>query len=295
VVSPASRAQVSIGSTSVTFLPDGAGWLNPAVLFPASQPDGWAMHAEYLEGGRFPVSIGSFLLRTPHQSVLVDLGLGVVDFEIPDVASFRGGRLLDSLAAEGLTPQDIDTVLFTHLHHDHVGWTSNVAPAPGAAAEQVVTGLTFGSARHLVSETEWAHWSGTAELVGPDPEAVQKPLAGRIDFVEDGDEIAPGVRVLATPGHTPGHLSLVVSDPTGDSKRRLIVLGDVMHCQVQVVESDWAFLFDDDAGQAVSTRERLLGQASHPDVLLAGGHFAGSVFGQVLPPAARRAWASSHR
>jgi glyoxylase-like metal-dependent hydrolase (beta-lactamase superfamily II) len=293
MVHPAERAQVQVGDTTVTFLPDGHGQLDPAVLFPSSQPDGWAVHAAYLDrDGRFPVSIGSFLIRTPQRAVLVDLGLGAVDFAVPDVATFNGGRLLESLAAEGLRAQDIDTVFFTHLHHDHVGWTSNVAPAPNAPAGQVVDGLTFSSARHVVSATEWQHWKGTDELIGPDPAAVQSPLAEAITFVADGEEIAPGVRVLATPGHTPGHSSLEITDPTRQDGHKVIILGDVMHCQVQVTEPEWSFLFDHDAEQATQTRELLLRQLEDPATILAGGHFAGHVFGRVLPPTARRVWAS---
>jgi glyoxylase-like metal-dependent hydrolase (beta-lactamase superfamily II) len=293
MVLPAERAQVHVGDTTLTYLPDGHGRLDPAVLFPASQPEGWATHAAYLDqDGRFPVSIGSFLVRTPERAILVDLGLGAVDFAVPDVATFHGGRLLASLAAEGLRPDDIDTVFFTHLHHDHVGWTSNVAPAPNAAPGQVVDGLTFPRARHLVSAAEWQHWKGTEELVGPDLAAVQTPLTAAIAFVDDGAEIAPGVRVLATPGHTPGHCSLEITDPTGRDERTVIVLGDVMHCQVQVTESSWSFLFDHDAQQATQTRERLLAQLEDPATILAGGHFAGHVFGRVLPPVARRVWAS---
>jgi glyoxylase-like metal-dependent hydrolase (beta-lactamase superfamily II) len=293
MVHPAERAQVRVGDTTITYLPDGHARLDPAVLFPASQPEGWATHAAYLDpDGRFPVSIGSFLLRTPQRAILVDLGLGAVDFAVPDVATFTGGRLLESLAAEGLHPTDIDTVFFTHLHHDHVGWTTDLAPAPDAAPDRAVTGLTFPRARHLVSATEWQHWKGTDELVGPHPTAVQNPLADVIAFVTDGAEIAPGVRVLATPGHTPGHCSLTVSDPTGHDHQKVVVLGDVMHCQVQVTESHWSFLFDHDAQQATRTREHLLDQLEDPDTTIAGGHFAGNVFGRVLPPTARRAWAS---
>jgi glyoxylase-like metal-dependent hydrolase (beta-lactamase superfamily II) len=292
MVHPAERARVQVGDTTVTFLPDGHGHLDPAVLFPASQPDGWAVHAAYLDrDGRLPVSIGSFLIRTSHQALLVDLGLGAMDFAVPDVATFTGGRLLESLRAEGMQAADIDTVFFTHLHHDHVGWTSNVAPAPNAPSGQVVDGLTFASARHVVSAAEWQHWKGTDEPIGPDPAAVQSPLADVITFVADGEEIAPGVRVLATPGHTPGHASLEIVDPTGRDHRTVIVLGDVMHCQVQVTESDWSFLFDHDAQQARRTRERLLEQLEDPATIVAGGHFAGHVFGRVLPPRSRRDWA----
>lgn len=201
MIHPADRAQVHIGQTSVTYLPDGHAWLDPEVVFPASAPAGWAGFLD--ADGRFPVSIGSFLIRVADRVILVDLGLGAVEWGNADLrADFRGGDLIASLAAEGLAPADVDTVFFTHLHHDHVGWTT------GAAYD-----LTFPRARHLVAEAEWRHWLGTDEVVGPHPAAVMAPLADRVEFTADGAEIAPGVRVLATPGHTPGHQSLVVTDP----------------------------------------------------------------------------------
>lgn len=71
-----------------------------------------------------------------------------------------------------------------------------------------------------------------------------------------------------------------------------MILGDVMHCQVQAVESQWSFAFDVDPELGITTRERLLAQLEDPDTILAGGHFAGNVFGRVLPPELRRAWRS---
>ncbi|MGW3040166.1 MBL fold metallo-hydrolase [Kitasatospora sp. NPDC001159] len=297
---PSPRTQLTVGTTTVTFLPDGRGRLDPSVFFPTSAPDGWATHGAHLDrDGWFTVSIGSFLIRTDPGSrtgrgrnILVDLGLGSVDFTIPGVAEFRGGSLLDALGGEGLARADIDTVVFTHLHHDHVGWTSNLAPAPNAPADRTLTGLTFARARHLAAEAEWKHWSGSADPAGPDPLAVRRPLADRIAFVADGEELAPGVHVLATPGHTPGHLSLLVTDPSGRDPRRVLVLGDVMHSQVQVVESHWSCAFDHDPVAATATRERLLGELESPHTVLAGGHFTGNVFGRVRPATARRAWAA---
>lgn len=286
------RARVSLGATTVTYLPDGEGHMDSAFIYPDSVPDGWAPYAQFLDAdGRFPVSIGAFLVQSPGRNILIDLGLGIVDFEVPGVASFRGGQLLESLRAEGLSPGDVDTVFFTHLHHDHVGWVSDVAPAPDFPAGAQVSGLTFVNARYLVAEAEWRHWIGHGTFPGPDARAVQEPLAERIEFVGDGAVIAPGVQVMATPGHTPGHSSLLVTDPAGADPRRLVVLGDVMHCQVQVVESGWSFVFDADADQAIRTREQLLKELEDPDTLLAGGHFADHVFGRVLPPLPRRAWA----
>ncbi|RSN33022.1 MBL fold metallo-hydrolase [Amycolatopsis sp. WAC 04169] len=289
---PAARSQIRVGRTTVTYLPDGHAWLNPGVFLPSSVPSGWAAHDAFLdERGWFPVSIGSFLIRTDDRAILVDLGLGAADFSLPGAAEFHGGGLLDALAAEGLSPEDVDTVIYTHLHHDHVGWTTNVPPAPDGQRGPV-TGLTFPAARHLVSEAEWAHWSGTNDPVGPDPLAVQEPLAEVIGFFGDGDVVAPGVRILATPGHTPGHSSLVVTDPDGEDPRRVVVLGDVMHCQVQITESHWTFAFDVDPAEGVATREQLLKEIEDDWTILAGGHFAGQVFGRVLPPALRRIWAA---
>lgn len=287
----APRSQQTIGTTTVTYLPDGEVHLEPTVLFPASAPDGWRAYAPYLDAdGQLPVSVGSFLIRTAHHAVLVDLGLGAVDFALAGIGSFRGGRLLDSLAAEGLTPDDIDTVVFTHLHHDHVGWTTNVAPAPNLPSRPPVTGLTFASARHVVDEVEWKHWWGTAEPIGPDPDAVQQPLGSVIEYLRPGEEVVPGVRAIPTAGHTPGHTSLLVTDPGSD--RRLLVLGDVMHTQAQISETDWGFLFDADSAAAVRTRHAVLDAYHDERTTIAGGHFAGTVFGQFLPPVPRYRWAA---
>jgi glyoxylase-like metal-dependent hydrolase (beta-lactamase superfamily II) len=288
---PAARGLFEIGDTTITYLPDGEGRLDPAFFFPGSMPDGWATHSESLDrDGRFTVSIGSFLIRTARQNILVDLGLGQVDYTIGDVAAFRAGMLLDSLAAEGLTPADIDTVFFTHLHHDHVGWTTDIAPAPDFPDGVTVAGLTFPDAEYIAAEPEWRYWSERGTFPGPDATAVLAPLADRIRLVAGDAEIAPGVRVLATPGHTPGHSSLVVTAPTTD--RRAIVLGDVMHCQAQVVRSEWTCFADVDPDQAIRTRELLLKELEDEQTVLAAGHFTGSVFGRVLPPTLRRAWSS---
>jgi glyoxylase-like metal-dependent hydrolase (beta-lactamase superfamily II) len=290
MVNVAPREQVRIGDTTVTYLPDGEVRLQPTEVFPESAPDGWARHASYLDDdGRLPVSVGSFLVRTPSYSALIDLGLGDVDFEVPGFASFRGGRLLTSLAGEGLKADDIDVVLFTHLHHDHVGWTSNLAPAPNMAAREV-EGLTFARATHYVRRQEWEHWSGVDDIVGPHLEAVQRPLAGVVEFVDEPGFDLPGLEILPTAGHTPGHASIVVSDPR--SSRRLVIVGDVMHTQAQVSDPDWNFRFDVDPDRSRLTRREVLEQFAGGEDIIAGGHFAGSVFGRIGSPTTIHRWAT---
>ncbi|QFZ20793.1 MBL fold metallo-hydrolase [Saccharothrix syringae] len=290
----AGRAEVTLGATTVTYVPDGRVHLEPTAVFPASAPDGWAPYATYLDpDGRLPVGVGSFLIRTGTHNVLVDLGLGRVDFEVPGIGAFTGGALLDNLAAEGLEPADIDTVVFTHLHHDHVGWTTDAAPAPNATRTRPVGGLTFARARHFADAAEWEHWRGTAEVTGPHPEAVREPLGRVVEFVEHGRPLVPGVRVVPTPGHTPGHISLLVTDPADD--RRLLVLGDAVHTQAQVGEPHWNFLFDVDPDQSTRTRLALLDRYDDERTLIAGGHFAGEVFGRFLAPRRQHRWAAGVR
>jgi glyoxylase-like metal-dependent hydrolase (beta-lactamase superfamily II) len=294
MLTAAPRSRVTLGSTTITYLPDGEVHLDPTVFFPASAPDGWSAYAPYLDDdGRLPISVGSFLVQTPIHRVLVDLGLGAVDFDIPGRGSFTGGRLIDSLAAEELRPSDIDTVVFTHLHHDHVGWTTDHAPAPNAVHSGSPTGLTFDRARHVVDRSEWEFWEGSAELTGPDPEAVQKPLSPVVQFLDRGELIVPGVRAIATTGHTPGHTSLLVTAP--DSDERVLILGDVMHTQAQVSETHWNFRFDVDAEAGTRTRIRLLDDYQDERTTIAGGHFAGNVFGHFLPARLQHRWAASPR
>ncbi|MEU9285518.1 MBL fold metallo-hydrolase [Streptomyces sp. NPDC048275] len=94
----------------------------------------WTTRPGYLEDGQLILSFGSFLIRAGGRRILVDLAVGKVDVDLPGVARLKGGSLLQNLAAEGLSTDGIDTVVYTHLHLDHVGWTSDVAPLPNAPA-----------------------------------------------------------------------------------------------------------------------------------------------------------------
>jgi glyoxylase-like metal-dependent hydrolase (beta-lactamase superfamily II) len=163
----ASRHQVQIGATTVTYLPDGAVHADPAALFPATTAQDWASHRHLLDAnGWLVASVGSFLVRNDSGAGLIDLGLGPINLEVPGVATYEGGGLMGSLHAEGLSAADIGLVLFTHLHRDHVGWTSD-----GTGR------LTFPNARHLVDRAEWDHWQSHTEATGPDPQTVLAPLS----------------------------------------------------------------------------------------------------------------------
>jgi glyoxylase-like metal-dependent hydrolase (beta-lactamase superfamily II) len=276
---PASLESITVGDIRITYLPDGDIRLSSTIVFPASDDALWAAHGQYLdERGKLVLSAGGFLIETGDRKILVDLGLGEMALSFPPVEGLlTGGLFLDSLKQSGVDPGDVDTVVYTHLHIDHVGWT-----AQGGA-------LTFPQARHLAGEGEWEFWRGVTDehlaMVGPHPEAVQGPLENRIESTSDGEAIAPGVNMISTPGHTLGHTSVVVS--SGDE--RAIILGDVIHCPLQLDESQLQILLDVDPALAAQTREQIVAEIEgSPQTIAACGHFSNAVFGRVVPSRGKR-------
>ena len=221
---PAPLQTIHVGDIDVTYLPDGEGHFVPTQFFPGSDPEAWENHRRWLDDdGRTVTTLGAFLVRTAGRSMLVDLGIGPAELDIPDFAWVRSGRLLASLGQAGLGPADVDTVLYTHLHSDHTGWTSGSG------------GLTFPHAEHLVGAHEVEFWRAHSDQdFAPPVDGVLDPLEHRFTVTEDGDAVAPGVTIRSTPGHTPGHQTVVVS--SGD--QRAIILGDIMHCPAQLTEPD---------------------------------------------------------
>jgi glyoxylase-like metal-dependent hydrolase (beta-lactamase superfamily II) len=266
---------MSVGEIRLTYLPDGEGHFAPTMLLPKSTEQGWELHRGLLDdNGRLVTSLGGFLIETGERKVLVDLGFGDHSVRFGDLGAMAGGRLLDSLEQTGVSREDVDTVVFTHLHIDHTGWTTRRGT------------LTFPNARHLASEVEWAHWQQDETGAGPNAEITVGPLSDRIEHAAGGEAVAPGVNLLSTPGHTPGHCSVVVSS----GPARAVILGDVAHCPAQIPETEWGVLFDVDPEVARRTREQLLAELESPETSVASGHFSGAVFGRVLPGEGARQW-----
>jgi glyoxylase-like metal-dependent hydrolase (beta-lactamase superfamily II) len=277
---PAPQSSINVGDIRITYLPDGEGHFVPTAVLPASSEEAWQAHQQWLDdNGRVVTTFGGFLIETGDHKIVVDLGFGDQSAEFPDFGTLTGGRFLDSLKQTGVSLDDVDTVIFTHLHVDHTGWTSR--------AEGGGRTLTFTKARHLATGPEWEHWSKPDESgVGPNPEAVINPLQSRIEEVGDGQTVAPGVTMRSTPGHTPGHQSVVISSGSA----RAIITGDVLWCPAQLPESEWSVVFDVDAGLARRTRDQLLAELEGSETVLACSHFANAVFGRVLQGEGKRLW-----
>ena len=275
----AETQSVTVGDVKVTFLADGGGIVIPTALYPASTEEGWQNHADLLDGdGKFLTSIGAFLVEIGDRKIAVDMAMGPVTIDFPGFGPFSGGQYLESLASTGVAREDVTDVVFTHLHLDHVGWTT--LDVDGRRE------LMYPNARHLVTQAEWDFWYGGDNPAGPHPEFVQKPLADTIQFIQDGDEIVPGMRVVATPGHTPGHVSLLIES----GGQRLYLTADILHGVMQLQEPDWSVAFDMDPELARRTREDLYAELVQPNTIVGVNHFSNQVFGTVSPDGDVYSW-----
>ena len=267
-----------IGEIDVLAVSDGDGRAPGPLYFQGTTPEQWAPHKRWLDhAGMVVFPFTCFVVRSGGTTVLIDTGLGPID-----LYGFRGGQLLNELSAAGVRPEDIDVVFVTHLHVDHCG---TVALPEGEALK-----LTFPRATYRWTADEHAYWSG--EAAGqPGPQAQQtrkilKAVGGRFQPADGGDVLAPGINVMATPGHTPGHASVVLSS----GSERAFILGDAISCPVQLEEPEWSGLGDIDPKLARRTQEALLREAEGSQALLTAAHFPGLTFGRVLRGEGRRYW-----
>jgi glyoxylase-like metal-dependent hydrolase (beta-lactamase superfamily II) len=266
---PVDVQRLQVGDTRLSHLADGYHRCDPVTSIVGSDADHWREHEHLLDDqGRLVMSMGSLLIETPDGTrALVDLGFGPRTLVLEDRGmDFWGGRLLASLAAVGLSPDDIDLVLYSHLHLDHVGWTTGLGDR-----------LTFPNARHVMSTAEWEHWTGAPMLGGPSETDVSA-LPDRLELVDGEVEVVPGIVMLPTPGHTPGHCSFAVVD----GPHRAVILGDAVHCPVQITHPEWNYAGDIVPAAALRSRAALVAELERPDTVAVGAHFTEAVFGRVL-------------
>ena len=261
---PPTLPSLRLGQHTVTVIPDGSVQLHPLRWLPSSTAGDWeGDNGAFLDDqGFIEAPIGALLVEYEDGALLLDTGFGPHDIAAEDtidtIGGLRGGGLPAALRRTGRTMEDIDTVAFTPLHDDHVGW----AFRPGPSGH-----LPFSRATFVASREEWAGWSMPPETSVPTTSAVG-----------DGEQIFPGVTAWSTPGHTRGHTSYVID--SGD--RRLIAFGDVFHTPVQFTRPDWPVSMDTLPEQAVRTRYAMLPELGRPDTLAFGIHFGRGQLGRVV-------------
>ncbi|HLH46309.1 MAG TPA: MBL fold metallo-hydrolase [Acidimicrobiales bacterium] len=255
-----------VGEVRVDPVVDGSGWFEPTKSFRGTTPEQWAVHRDLLDTeGRLGFSMGGFLVRHAGRVVLVDVGLGPREF-----LGIRGGAFLEELARLGVGPADVTDVVLTHLHFDHVGWASREGRA------------VFPAATYRCSAADWEWFSRHPG----DEMDLMRPAEGQLELWDRDGPLLPGLDTLGAPGHTPGSTVLVVSS----GGARAVLLGDVVHCPVELVDDEWDAMADVDPELARRTRVALNRELEGSGVPVAAAHFPGLRFGRLLAGDGRRRW-----
>ncbi len=258
------------GDVVLTALHDGALHLGAEVIQRLPADEVARLRRAAFEPHGLAISISAFALHLPDGRVaLVDAGYGPRG---PDTA----GRLPQSMAAADLAPHDIDAVLLTHLHADHIGGLLDMA---GRA--------TFPRAELVVPRAEAAHWGSESVMAKAPPQAhstfraaraLLDAYAGRVRLSDDAETVLPGVVAHAMPGHTPGHTGYRI----GAGADAVLLLADVVHvASVQAPRPEAGLVFDSDPDAAEATRRRVLAMAADEGVCVAGIHLAFPPFAHV--------------
>lgn len=221
--------------------------------------------------GRLLISVHSFLIEAGGLRIVVDTCAGNAKHR-PLVPMFdqQDGPFLADLSAAGFDPDTVDIVVCTHLHVDHVGWNTTLRDG--------VWTPTFPRARYLFAEADIAFWTESNDPMHAPAfaDSVQPVLdAGLVETVAADRTIVPGVRLVMTPGHTPGHMCVWIGDDC-------VITGDVVHHPVQCGHPEWTATGDADPDLARSTRREFLATAAATNALVLGTHFAGTSAGHVV-------------
>jgi len=234
------------------------------------------LRSHNIQLGQWTESFTCLVIQTGDHCVLVDTGLGVLASE-PDA-----GKLLQNLRAEGIEPDDIDIVIISHGHGDHIGGNIDLE---GRAA--------FPKAQYYMRRVEWDFWTSETTLTNPEHEWMNEfvnncllPIQDQFRFIDQDIEIVPGIKALLAPGHTPGNMVVVIES----SGKKLMDLGDVILDPIHLEYPDWYSDPDCQPAQSVYTRRLLLEYASREHALIFAFHFDFPSLGYAIPQQENWMW-----
>lgn len=260
---------VQIGYVEELTLPTSVRWMLEGVERESAQACAVWMQPHYQNAdGYLLQSIHTIVVRTPGQLILVDTGVGNGKDRGGGIPAFNQLEtdFLERLAAAGVEPSDVDVVLCTHMHTDHVGWDTHLEDGRWVP--------TFPNARHVFVDIEWAHWHEAAR----EAEATARLLADSITPVADAGlvDLVPAdfvlneyVRLVPSHGHSPGHVTVEVTA----GGRTAALIGDVMHSPLQAAFPDIKPPLDREQAAPARARRAVLEQYADTGTLVLGAHW----------------------
>jgi glyoxylase-like metal-dependent hydrolase (beta-lactamase superfamily II) len=226
--------------------------------------------------GRMIINFQGFVVKAGGRNIVVDTCIGADRQREYDVFCNLKSDYMQDLKSIGVTPDNVDTVLCTHLHFDHVGWNAqrlNNRWVP-----------TFPKARYLFGRIEYEHWMGLYRTKGYHNllhvEECVMPIieAGLVDLIEMEHRINEEISLEPTPGHTPGHVSVRIRS----RGEQAIITGDMLHTPLQIAVPDWIGNFDMDRALAAQQRARFVKASADKPLLVIGSHFPQPTAGHIV-------------
>ncbi len=259
------------GNVTPEIIAANRGWLGPRLI----EPD-----------DKLVLSFHSFVVRTPHHTILVDTCNGN-DKQRPSMTAWHMMKTpyLETLAAAGVRPEDVDYVMCTHLHTDHVGWNTRLVDGKWVP--------TFPNAKYLMAKTEFDYFNGVHRSNPPQPVNRGSFIDSVLPIVEHGravmvstdhvleGEIGNGIWLTHAPGHTPGGVQIRVGVPKGRGGGLAVMSGDIIHHPLQFAEPTLSNPADVDPALAVTTKLALMNECADSDLVLLTGHFPEPTLGKV--------------
>jgi glyoxylase-like metal-dependent hydrolase (beta-lactamase superfamily II) len=265
--------KITVGNCEVISLTDAEMQFPWQIIFPnipEADRESYRGLYPYCYGERgFRTDAGAYVIRSSGKTIIVDTGIG------PGPIAMLGGlkgQMLDDMKAKGVQPADVDIVVHTHLHVDHVGW--NITEGKP----------TFPNATYYAPEADLAYFEAG---LATNPQMQQVlPLRdmGKLQTYSGETTITPEVTTISTPGHTPGHSSLLV-DSSGEMA---VVTGDLAHHPMQVDHTEWSPAFDVDQAASAESRRMLVDRMEQQSIIAAFCHFPGEGFGRISRSGNRR-------
>ncbi|MBH04670.1 MAG: MBL fold metallo-hydrolase [Xanthomonadales bacterium] len=262
---PANAHRLAIGDFTLTTLMDGQFEAGLGVLLNIDEAEAQRLQDASRRPTPARISLSAYLLDTGRQKILIDAGFGPLGGD-------AGGRLAASLADAGVAPQDIDTVLITHIHPDHVGGLIDDNDQP-----------TLPNATVLIPAGELDFWSGEApnEQLAEHFQAadrVLKAIGPQVQRLE-GNDVLPGITRVPLPGHTPDHSGYRIQS----GNAQILIWTDVVHMpQIQFPNPDAGIGFDVDPDQARETRHTIMADVAQSREMIAGHHLDFPGVGHVV-------------
>jgi glyoxylase-like metal-dependent hydrolase (beta-lactamase superfamily II) len=271
-----------IGDITVAKLVEKEGpFMEPTRVLPDATPDVFDAHRSWLAPhfhdyaqNMMIFSFHTYVVKTPRHTILVDTCVG--NHKDRELESWHqlNTPYLEDLRAGHVAPEDVDYVMCTHLHGDHVGWNTRLDDGRWVP--------TFPNAKYLFSKGDWAHYEnirpGDHGYASWTDSVLPIMEAGLAELVETDFALDDTVYLSPSPGHTPGHYCVNLNS----GGRKAVLSGDLIHHPVQCVRPDWSSNFCADPDASRVTRHAFVDTYAETDVTILAAHFAGPTAGHIV-------------